>query len=143
VSAAHIASTYALVSAAASAFNVVAQFLFLRHYAGAHRVALSILFGTLLSLPVKYALDKVFVFHRAGGPSSNVKGEFPLYVASAIVTTTVFWTVELIFHVIFGSAAMRYLGAAIGLAMGYTMKYQLDSKYVFRCPTRGPSWSLR
>jgi putative flippase GtrA len=44
-----------------------------------------------------------------------------------VITTFVFWG----FDYLFNSIPMRYLGAVIGLSIGYIIKYQLDKKFVF------------
>ena len=48
-----------------------------------------------------------------------------------LATTVVFWGTEAVFHFLFDSDAMRYVGGAIGLSIGYLIKYQLDARYVF------------
>ena len=50
---------------------------------------------------------------------------------SSVFTTAIFWGVEYAFHLIFGTGTMRYMGAVIGLALGFYIKYQLDKNYVF------------
>jgi hypothetical protein len=49
-----------------------------------------------------------------------------------LFTTFIFWGFELGFNFLFESTPMRYLGAVIGLTIGYFVKYQLDLRYVFR-----------
>ena len=48
-----------------------------------------------------------------------------------VVTTFVFWGFELGFNYVFDFEFAKYLGAIIGLAIGYITKYFLDKKYVF------------
>ena len=48
-----------------------------------------------------------------------------------IFTTIIFWGTEIAFDVIFKSAGAKYIGAIIGLGIGYIIKYFLDKKYVF------------
>ena len=47
---------------------------------------------------------------------------FALYTLTGVATTLVFWGFEFGFDHIFASKAMRYLGAVIGLAIGYFMR---------------------
>jgi putative flippase GtrA len=48
-----------------------------------------------------------------------------------IVTTAIFWITETAFWLHWQTEAMRELGAVIGLMIGYTVKYQLDRRFVF------------
>jgi putative flippase GtrA len=57
---------------------------------------------------------------------------FILYTAMGVVTTLVFWGFEFGFNSAFQDKNMRYLGALIGLAIGYWAKYHLDKRFVFR-----------
>jgi hypothetical protein len=45
--------------------------------------------------------------------------------------TAVFWAVEISFDALFEFAAARYVGAAVGLTLGYSLKYELDRRFVF------------
>ncbi len=47
------------------------------------------------------------------------------------LTTLIFLAFEFAFHYAFETRPMRYLGAVIGLAIGYTSKYHLDKRFVF------------
>jgi hypothetical protein len=42
-----------------------------------------------------------------------------------------FWGMELGFEFWFQTRAARYLGAVIGLSIGYAVKYRLDKHFVF------------
>jgi putative flippase GtrA len=57
---------------------------------------------------------------------------FTLYVTMGLVTTAILWGVEFGFNAIFGTAEARYIGGAMGLAIGYVIMYRLDKRYVFR-----------
>ena len=56
---------------------------------------------------------------------------FILYTIMGLLTTAIFWGFELLFHVLFDSREMRYLGGCLGLAIGYLSKYHLDKRFVF------------
>lgn len=56
---------------------------------------------------------------------------FLLYTSMGILATTIFWGFELAFENLFGSRNLRYLSAALVLAIGYAAKYWLDKRYVF------------
>ena len=88
-------------------------------------------FGTLSGLVVKYKLDKKFVFyHTPTDKKDNVK-KFALYSLMAVFTTIIFWGTEIAFDMLFQDPNAKYLGAVIGLSIGYIIKYFLDKKYVF------------
>ncbi|MDG2337972.1 MAG: GtrA family protein [Gammaproteobacteria bacterium] len=48
-----------------------------------------------------------------------------------MVTTAIFWGSDIGFDWFLGGKAARYLGAVIGLSIGYGVKYRLDEHYVF------------
>ena len=49
----------------------------------------------------------------------------------AVFTTIIFWGTEIAFDTLFQDPNAKYLGAVIGLSIGYIIKYFLDKKYVF------------
>jgi positive regulator of sigma E activity len=48
-----------------------------------------------------------------------------------VFTTLIFWLTEYAFHLVFLTDEMRYIGAILGLSVGYYVKYQLDKRFVF------------
>ena len=48
-----------------------------------------------------------------------------------VVTTAIFWGMELTFNAIDSGNRSRFLGAVLGLAIGYFVKYHLDRRFVF------------
>ncbi|ETJ85051.1 hypothetical protein D028_1270 [Vibrio parahaemolyticus 50] len=57
-----------------------------------------------------------------------------MYSAMGVITTLVFWASEWMFDCWFETKQMRYIGAILGLSIGYITKYYLDKKFVFvRC----------
>ncbi|HIK24023.1 MULTISPECIES: GtrA family protein [unclassified Thermosynechococcus] len=87
--------------------------------------------GTLVGLVVKYYLDKRWIFfdHKKG--IHHYSRQFSLYASMGIFTTAIFWGFETLFWLIWQSHFMREMGAIIGLAIGYGVKYHLDKRYVF------------
>lgn len=87
--------------------------------------------GTLVGLVVKYYLDKRWIFfdHKKG--IHHYSRQFSLYALMGIFTTAIFWGFETLFWLIWQSHFMREMGAIIGLAIGYGVKYHLDKRYVF------------
>ena len=130
--AAKIAVVYAVVSGLATVCNLLTQALSMWVYDAEHAIAISVLAGTAAGLPVKYALEKKFVFLFKANDLAHDTRLFILYGCMGVFTTAVFWGVEYAFHVGFGNDAMRYLGGAIGLTLGSWMKYHLDKRFVFK-----------
>ena len=87
--------------------------------------------GTAVGLIVKYVLDKRFIFRFSANSVAHDGYVFVLYTVMGIVTTAMFWVVELGFDHLFATREMRYVGAALGLTLGYVTKYRLDKRYVF------------
>jgi putative flippase GtrA len=131
-SAARIALIYALVSALATVANIGTQALVIWFYAGAYAVEISVLVGTGMGFPIKYVLEKKYVFDFKADNLGHDTRLFILYGFMGVFTTAVFWGVEFAFHHIFGTDAMRYLGGAIGLTVGSFIKYHLDKRFVFK-----------
>ncbi len=127
-----IALTYAIFAFIATAANIGAQEAVLRLHAGRFQVLASVIVGTGIGLIVKYVLDKRYIFGFQARDALHDGRTFVLYTAMGLVTTLVFWAFEFGFDHMFESKGMRYLGAVIGLAIGYFAKYQLDKRYVFR-----------
>ena len=89
------------------------------------------LFGTLAGLVVKYVLDKKFIFyHEVKGKKDDAK-KFALYSLMGVFTTIIFWGTEITFDAMSEEPNAKYLGAVIGLSIGYVIKYFLDTKFVF------------
>ena len=88
--------------------------------------------GTLAGLALKYVLDKRWIFADASRGLAAHGRRFTLYTAMGLVTTGIFWGTETTFWLIWGTDMMRELGAVLGLAVGYVVKYRLDRRFVFR-----------
>lgn len=128
----HIAVLYAVFAVISTVFNIAVQDCVLRMYDGPGHLWASVIFGTGTGLLAKYLLDKRYIFRFRPHDAAHDARTFTLYVAMGLLTTAIFWGCEFAFHAWFGGApAMRYLGGAIGLAIGYTAKYHLDKRYVF------------
>lgn len=128
---ARVSTAYTLIALVSSLVNLGCQAAAVTLYRGPWSVPLSVLLGTAAGLPIKYALEKrlVFGFHAA-----NLRHDarlFALYTFFGVFTTFVFWATEWAFHLAFGTEAMRYAGAALGLAVGFALRYQIDKRYVF------------
>lgn len=126
-----IAGLYATFAVIATAANLGTQALVVWTYGGAYAVEVSILLGTAVGLPIKYVLEKRYVFEFRSNDLAHDGRLFFLYSIMGVGTTLLFWGVEYAFHWLFGTDAMRYLGGAIGLTLGYVIKYRLDKRFVF------------
>lgn len=131
----NLAVTYAVLAAIATLTNIGAQDLLLRVYAGPFSVPVSVAFGTLVGLVVKYALDKRYIFRFQARSLAHDGRTFILYTVMGLATTVIFWGFEFGFDYLFASKPMRYLGGILGLAIGYLSKYHLDKQFVFTTPS--------
>jgi len=129
--AARLAMLYAFFAALATASNLGSQAVVIWAYQGNFAVEISILVGTGIGLPIKYLLDKRYIFRFATKDLAHDSWLFILFTLMGVATTLLFWGTEYAFHLLFDTATMRYLGGAIGLILGYIIKYQLDKRYVF------------
>ena len=127
-----LALTYMLLALVATIANIGTQELATRLYAGPFAIVLAMLAGTAVGLVVKYVLDKRYIFRFRARDLGHDSRTFALYTLMGLATTVIFWGFELGFEHLFASRGMRYLGAVIGLAIGYVTKYHLDKRYVFR-----------
>ncbi|WP_319823997.1 GtrA family protein [Thalassovita sp.] len=122
---------YAFFAVLATVANLATQRLLLWFADHGAMFAVAVFAGTVVGLLVKYVLDKRWIF---GDNSSGMKAhsrKFTLYTAMGVVTTAIFWGFETGFWLVWRTDAMRELGAVIGLAIGYVVKYQLDRRFVF------------
>lgn len=92
----------------------------------------AIFISTLVGLIVKYILDKKYIFNYQTKSKSEGTKKFIMYSFMGVFTTAIFWTSELIFDSAFNHPYAKYLGAIIGLTIGYVIKYNLDKRFVFK-----------
>ena len=129
---ARLAISYGIFALIATAANIGTQDAFTRTCTGSGHIVISMVLGTGAGLITKYLLDKRYIFRfKTQGVTDDTK-TFGLYTLMGFLTTIVFWTFEWGFHWVFETKEMRYLGGAIGLAIGYLLKYQLDKRFVFK-----------
>lgn len=123
---------YAAFAALSITVNVGTQGAVSETYRGSHSLVLSMILGTAAGLLCKYILDKHFIFAHKARSVSHEFTTFILYSVMGVATTAIFWITELLFHYFFTTSTMRYVGAVIGLVIGYVVKYWLDRRLVFR-----------
>ena len=126
-----IAVIYTLIAVLSTAINIGSQMLSIWIYKGPLSVEISILVGTAMGLPLRYFLEKRYIFNFTSKNLLHDGKLFVFYSAMGVITTLIFWGTEYAFHLIYDTDFMRYLGGIIGLSIGFYVKYQLDKKYVF------------
>lgn len=130
--AATTAGTYALFAAAATSTNLAVQWAVTALWPWQFPNLAALAAGTGAGLGLKYLLDRRWIF---GCRSSGIRedaGRFLLYTLTGVATTALFWGTELGFLTVFRAQEAKYLGALLGLGIGYTAKYWLDARLVFR-----------
>ena len=142
MSLARLATLYALFGAISTVANLGAQWAVGRVWApapGALDLAywFAPAFGTGVGLVAKFVLDKFWIFDdRAAQGAKQHGAQFMLYTAMGLATTVIFWGMQSAFFVIWKTELMKTLGGALGLAIGYVVKYQLDKRFVFDAGAR-------
>ncbi len=119
---------FALIS---TLFNLAFQYLSFKVYLGFGSLYVAMFVGTLSGLVVKYILDKKFIFYHKVKDKKDDAHKFALYSLMGVFTTAIFWITEMVFDRLFTDPNAKYIGAVIGLAIGYVVKYFLDKKFVF------------
>ncbi len=122
---------YTAFAVIATLANLATQRVVLLAGDGPALFALALGSGTLVGLVVKYVLDKRWIFNDIGTGLAHHGRKFTLYTAMGLVTTAIFWGTETAFWLAWQTEAMRELGAILGLAVGYVVKYNLDRRFVF------------
>ena len=122
---------YGLFAAIATLVNLFFQYLSFKVYSDMGSLYVAMFFGTLAGLVTKYLLDKKYIFYHTPVNKTDDVLKFSLYSFTGVFTTIIFWGTEITFNAIFESSYAKYFGAAIGLIIGYIIKYFLDKKYVF------------
>lgn len=131
-----LAALYAVFAVVATAANLVAQALAglaldLAPGALGPGYWFALAFGTGVGLVVKYVLDKQWIFRdRATGVRAHSR-RFMLYTVMGLFTTAIFWGTQTLFVLVWRTEAALMVGGALGLAVGYVVKYRLDRRYVF------------
>ena len=126
-----IAVLYTLFAVLSTAINIGSQMLSIWIYEGPLSVEISILVGTAMGLPLRYFLEKRYIFNFTSKNLGHDGKLFVFYSAMGVITTLIFWGTEYAFHLVYDTDLMRYIGGIIGLSIGFYVKYQLDKKYVF------------
>lgn len=123
---------YTLFAAISILINLLFQYLSFRFYDGDYSLYLAMFTGTLAGLVTKYILDKKWIFYHIPKDKKDDAQKFILYSFMGVFTTIIFWGTEMVFDYVFSGSKAKYIGAVVGLLVGYIIKYYLDKRYVFR-----------
>lgn len=126
-----VAIKYTIFAVISTLFNLLFQYFSFLLYAGFGSLYIAMFIGTLAGLVVKYILDKKFIFYHVVENKKEDAKKFALYSLMGVFTTIIFWGTEILFDTLSQNPNAKYLGAIIGLSIGYIIKYFLDKKYVF------------
>lgn len=127
-----VAGLYVLFAVIATGVNLATQWGVLAVYGGRWDLYAAMAAGTLTGLVTKYVLDKNWIFGYRSKHLGDDGAKFLIYAFFGGFTTIVFWTTELAFDALLAGEAAKYVGGALGLAVGYVIKYQLDKHFVFK-----------
>ncbi len=126
-----LALKYSIFAAISTLFNLLFQYLSFFFYSGFSSLYVAMFIGTLAGLVAKYILDKKYIFYHTPKDKKDDTKIFALYSLMGLFTTIIFWGTEIGFDFIFENKNAKYIGAIIGLSLGYVIKYFLDKKFVF------------
>jgi putative flippase GtrA len=125
---------YSLFALIATAINLGTQWLVLLIRNDDLWLLLALFAGTATGLVAKYILDKRWIFYYQTSGAKDDAERFTLYTVMGLLTTAIFWGMELSFHYLLANEYAKYIGGALGLSIGYYIKYQLDKRFVFTQP---------
>ena len=126
-----IAIKYGIFAAISTLLNILFQKLSFIVYKGFGSLYVAMLAGTLVGLISKYILDKKWIFYHTAKNKKDDAKKFIIYSFMGVFTTIIFWGTEMAFYYLNSNPNSKYIGAVIGLTIGYFIKYNLDKKYVF------------
>jgi len=127
-----IAIRYVIFAALSTLINLAFQYLSFALYSGLFSLYIAMFMGTLAGLILKYILDKKYIFFHTPASKKDDGKKFILYSFMGVFTTLIFWGFEISFDYFFDDANAKYIGAILGLGIGYIVKYNLDKKFVFK-----------
>jgi len=122
---------YIIFAVISTLFNLLFQYFSFEVYNSWGALYVAMFIGTLAGLIVKYVLDKKFIFYHEVKDKKDDAKKFALYSLMGVFTTIIFWGTEIAFDHLSQDPNAKYLGAVIGLSIGYVIKYFLDKKFVF------------
>ena len=127
-----LAASYIFFSFIATGVNLLTQWPVFVLFDGWWVLYAALFVGTLAGLVTKYVLDKRYIFNYQATSKKDDLHKFGLYSLMGVFTTLIFWGTEMAFYYAFEFKGAQYVGGALGLMVGYIVKYLLDRKYVFK-----------
>ncbi len=127
-----IAFRYIVFAIISTIINLSFQYLSFLIYSGSFSLYIAMFIGTISGLVLKYILDKKYIFFHTTKSKKDESKKFLLYTLMSVFTTIIFWGFEIGFDFFFDNQNAKYIGAVIGLSIGYAVKYFLDKKFVFK-----------
>jgi putative flippase GtrA len=126
-----LALKYYLFAVLSTLVNLLFQYFSFTLYAGWGSLYVAMFVGTLAGLVAKYILDKKWIFYHTPKDKKDDAKKFALYSLMGVFTTVIFWGTEMAFYYLVPNPNAKYIGAVIGLSIGYIIKYFLDKRFVF------------
>jgi putative flippase GtrA len=126
-----LALKYSLFAVLSTLVNLFFQYFSFTLYAGWGSLYVAMFVGTLAGLVAKYILDKKWIFYHTPKDKKDDARKFALYSLMGVFTTVIFWGTEMAFYYLVPNPNAKYIGAVIGLSIGYIIKYFLDKRFVF------------
>lgn len=124
---------YCLFAMIAIAANLACQFVVGLIDTSRFEFWTALMAGTAAGLVVKYLLDKQYIFEAHHiNRATDIGRSFLRYAATGLLTTAIFWGLQLGFHHGFPQwTGAKYAGGGLGLVIGYIWKFRLDRQYAF------------
>ena len=123
---------YIFFAVLSTILNLSFQYLSFFAYDGFLAIYLAMFLGTLSGLILKYILDKKYIFFHTPKSKKDDTKKFLLYSLMGLFTTFIFWGFEIWFDYMIDAQSAKFIGAIVGLSIGYVVKYFLDKKFVFK-----------
>lgn len=130
-------SLYLCFAVLSSGVNLLTQWLLMSNLAGRYAFGVALIGGTATGWIVKYLLDKRVVFRHRSEGNLQLAENMATHAGAGVFTTLLFWIIEIVFHLFVPLDGAMYIGAALGLAISYTVRYQIDRLYVFHPDRQG------
>jgi putative flippase GtrA len=127
-----LVTKYIIFALIATILNLLTQRVILQIHDDQTFFIFAIAIGTIVGLVVKFNLDKRWIFRGLTTKFNETSRQFFAYTITGVATTGLFWATEFSFWYIWNNHFARELGAIFGLTIGYSIKYQIDRRYVFR-----------
>jgi len=126
-----LALKYTIFAGISTLVNLLFQYFSFLLYSGVVSLYVAMFVGTLAGLVTKYILDKKWIFYHTPKDKKDDARKFMLYSFMGVFTTVIFWGTEMAFYYFIPNPNAKYIGAVIGLSIGYVIKYFLDRRFVF------------